>query len=159
MLVGARARSAPRQYRAPGSIDLSPARQRPVYVGPVRPTIRGKLCVPAFLAVTTVGAPGCADKPTTTTTTDSSTGTETTPTTSPTTTESAATTTGTTTGEPVECSTLADQAACMTESTCYWFPPVSQCIFDCEQIKSQAACNMQDFCSWYDDEGCRLVLA
>ncbi|MBK7823724.1 hypothetical protein [Nannocystis sp.] len=133
----------------------------------MRPTTRGKLCVPALLAVTTIAAPACTEKPTTSSSDSSSgaqTGTDSTPTTGPTTGPTTTGNTGNTgtdgltTGALPDCAPLPDMATCEAETGCFWFEDLGECIVDCTKLTDEATCVGQPFCSWFD-EMCSLVLA
>lgn len=108
--------------------------------------------VPAFLAVSAVGAPGCNGGEKTTMSseaTEAATVGMTEPTTTP--------TSGETGGVP-DCAAVADQAACSAVDGCTWFVELSQCILECEPIKDQATCEMGDYCEWYNGQ-CSMLLA
>lgn len=122
--------------------------------------------MPALLAVITVAAPACTDKPTTPSTesgtsdptsTDSTDSSDGTATATPTSTGSSGTDTGSTTGGVPTCAPL-PRPACEAEKGCYWFPDLGECIVDCAMIKDQATCQMQEYCSWFDGT-CDVVIA
>ena len=107
--------------------------------------------MPALLAVTTIAAPACTEKPTTSSSdsdSTASTGANTGPTTG---------NTGTTGGLP-DCASLPDAPTCEAETGCFWFADVNQCVVDCTKLTDETTCVGQPFCSWFD-EMCSLVLA
>jgi hypothetical protein len=127
----------------------------------VPPSDLRRLCVPAFLAISSVAAPACGDgnEPTTEPpTTEPATGTDaTTGATTGATTDDPTTGMTTETGDPPMCERFADQAACEAEEACAWTPEVGGCIVDCSLIPDEPTCQAQDYCLWIGDK-CELVL-
>lgn len=136
----------------------------------MRPDLPRRLCVPAFLAVTSVGgAPGCGDDeepPTTTAAT-----TDTTAATTAAATTDAATTGAATTGPPTTgaettadtgglpiCDVYTDQMTCNAQDGCAWYSGTGTCIVDCAVITDPETCNVQDFCAWIDGQCVIAVL-
>lgn len=128
----------------------------------MRRDIARGLCVPAFLAVTAVGAaPACNpdDKPTTETSeTSAASSGSTAATTIASTTTVTGTGTGATTGDAFpDCKSIMDQATCESTPSCVWPPELLFCIVDCKLIKDPQTCAMNSPCTWFDNQ-CDLIV-
>jgi hypothetical protein len=130
----------------------------------VRRDIGRGLRVPAFLAVTAIGAaPACTpdDKPTTESSSSGATGSSSSASSGGTTMASTTTVTGTdtagTTGGFPDCKAIKDEPTCEATANCVWPPELLYCILDCEVIKDPMTCAENSPCTWFEEK-CQLLL-